>query len=96
MIEFNLDNGKIAKLLIEHGANVNVSDKDGNTPLHLATRYGKYKKIFKEKNERWKLMKKYDLESDGMVELLIKSGANADVPNNEGQTVLNWAASRGR
>lgn len=35
------------------------------------------------------------LENDEMVELLIKSGANANAQNNDGQNVLNWAASRG-
>lgn len=34
-------------------------------------------------------------ENDEIVELLIKDGANANIPNKDGQTVLNWAASRG-
>lgn len=39
--ELNTDSEKIAKLLIDYGVNVNVSDKDGNSALHLAARYGK-------------------------------------------------------
>lgn len=31
-----LGNARIVKLLIENGANVNVADNDGQTPLYLA------------------------------------------------------------
>lgn len=29
------------KILIEHGANVNLADNDGHTPLHVAALKGK-------------------------------------------------------
>lgn len=35
------------------------------------------------------------LGSEDMAELLIKRGANGNIMNKEGQTVLNWAAARG-
>lgn len=33
------------KILIEHGANVNVADNDGHTPLHVAALKGSYRQI---------------------------------------------------
>lgn len=36
------DNTKIAKLLIDLGSNPNAPDKDGNTPAHIASRYGSF------------------------------------------------------
>lgn len=45
-MKIDSDNANIAKLLVESGSNVNVADKDGNTALHLATRYGKFIVLF--------------------------------------------------
>lgn len=36
------DNTRIAKLLIDLGSDPNLPDKDGDTPLHIASRYGVY------------------------------------------------------
>lgn len=30
---------EVARMLIEHGADVTTQDKDGGTPLHLASRW---------------------------------------------------------
>jgi ankyrin repeat protein len=43
---------KIVQLLIEKGADVNVKDGDGNTPLQVASEYG-YEEIIK-------LLKEYE------------------------------------
>lgn len=36
---------KIAKNLIEKGADVNAKDLFGETPLHLASKFGEYSKF---------------------------------------------------
>lgn len=41
MFKCYADNANIAKLLVDNGANVNIADENGNTPLHVATKYGK-------------------------------------------------------
>ena len=42
----NWDDWIIMVLLLEHGADPNLSDCDGETPLHLAARYGREKAIY--------------------------------------------------
>lgn len=39
---FTLEEVDRAKLILEHGADVNVVDHDGNTPLHDATEEGDF------------------------------------------------------
>lgn len=36
------DDERMAGLLIENGANLNLAAEDGNTPLHLATKSGNF------------------------------------------------------
>lgn len=42
-----------------------------------------------------KLLFQFISENDEIVELLIKNGADVNIPNKNGQTALNWAASTG-
>ena len=37
----NTDNGNLTESFIEHGANVNMTDINGNTPLHVSAKSGK-------------------------------------------------------
>lgn len=35
-------------------------------------------------------------DNEEMVELMLKNGGNGEITNNAGETVLSWAASRGK
>lgn len=42
MALINTGREKIANLLIEKGANVDLKDRAGYTPLHISAKYGNY------------------------------------------------------
>ena len=65
----------MAKMLIDRGANVNVVDKLGMTPLLWAA--------------------SMDFGDPAMIELLVKSGAQADARNKDGLTALDLARKYG-
>ena len=65
----------MARWLIGRGANVNVVDKLGMTPLLWAAAM--------------------DFADPAMIELLLKSGANADARNRDGLTALDLARTYG-
>jgi ankyrin repeat protein len=96
------DNGEISRLLIENGADLNVQDKSGDTPLHIATSYTKkieLAKLLIEKkadiNARdiygyTPLFKLSWLLKGGydLLQLMLKNGANLNVRCNNGKTLL--------
>ena len=82
---------EITSLLIEHGANINILDNDGNTVLHetrdrklilLAIKEG-INVNAKNKNGSIPLHSNHPIE---VVKLLIKQGANVNEKNNQGKT----------
>ena len=73
------NNKDALKLLIEKGANVNIQDIKGHTPLHYAL-------------GKTKLM---DIrEVHDCVELLLKAGANPYVNNNQQQRPIDWSRTK--
>lgn len=75
------ENRNIIVLLCKAKADVNVKDRLGNTPLHLAV--GK----INVKKERRSYREKHEVDQE-TVELLIKAGANVNEKNNLGKTPL--------
>ena len=72
---------EFAELLLKYGANVNVRDKEGWTPLHYS--------VYCHGDD--------DYDSDDVmriVKLLIDAGLNANAKNNEDNTALHIAASK--
>jgi len=70
-------NNELLKILIQYNADVNIQDKQGNTPLHYAIE--KYKKGLSEDQKR---------EVLAAVGLLCNNGANVTLKNKEGKTPL--------
>lgn len=68
---------KIVRLLLDHGADVNSADNNGNTPLMLAA-----KSI---------MASHYGGSYAEVVELLLEKGANVHARDEKGSTALNWA-----
>jgi ankyrin repeat protein len=77
-------NCKVAQMLVERTAAIDVRDNNGRTPLHYATRDGGW-----DYDEG-------DSYDDGFdcVRLLLDSGASAEAQNNDGSTPLHVAASK--
>lgn len=90
-----LGNEKIANLLIKSGANVNLRDKYGCTPLHRTGEYGNLQIFILEWNFR--VYKKCFMVHLGYVEIaemLLENGADRNIRDNYGTTALGWARSK--
>lgn len=99
-------NLKLAKFLIENGANLNAVRKSGSTPLHLAALNGKVEiaKMLVENKASLDLKNKYDNTplmlsvfacNYEITNLLVKNKADVNAVNSDGGTVL-MAACSGR
>jgi len=77
-------NGQLVKILVENGANMNASDDDGQTPLHLAV-IALHEVVEDEKREFYREMIRY----------LILSGANPNAADLSGVVPLHQAAEIG-
>ncbi len=71
----------IVELLLTAGAQVDVIDGYGGTPLHAVAKYPKANR---------------DRDDALVVDLLLASGATIDMANKAGETALHWAATRGQ
>lgn len=94
----DLGHEKVVALLLDNGANINVADKDGRSPLFVAAIIGnmKKKKILKKWSYFISTKQLRYLGNEKIIESLIKNDANINAPNANGSTPLYAAASNGR
>lgn len=95
-IENYLGGEEVAKMLIANGAKVNSNDKHKYTPLHMAGEFSEY--IFK-RDKKWVSILSYFIkmlfsivDKVNLTKLLIESGAEIDVKNENGITPLLYSA----
>ena len=97
---------EVARLLVEHGADVTVENQYGRTPLHWAVQDGGSDVVrFLVEHGADVTVQDYDGStplhwaaregSVDVVRLLVKHGANVTVQDNNGWTPLLWAAREG-
>ena len=83
--------------LVEQGKDVNVSDKNGKTPLMLLVEKGQWDKYNQDEIRQFleiMLLPRQYPELTAL-EALIKGGANLNAVDGKGQTALMMAAQRG-
>lgn len=99
---------EVVKYLIKQGANPNIADHIGNTPI-LAASYQGYAEIVKilidagadvnAAEERLKFTPLHEAVMKGhasIVDLLLSHGANPNAKTIDGRTVIDWARAEGR
>lgn len=92
---FQKGHNKIAELLIQNGANVNIVGKSNNTALTWAAYKGKDQlTIFTHMNNHH-LFIGASIGLDEIVRMLIEKGANVNAVNNLNNTALELAAING-
>lgn len=85
--------------LIKTGANTNIRDNNGNTPLHLASTKGKIKISLYNSNSPniiMNLIILYRIGNSNIAQILIVNRADTDAIDNDGNTALHKAASSGK
>lgn len=82
----------MAKLLIKNGADVNAVDQNGVSSLQLAVFESNYANPSSGEQNNHHFI---HLDYKRVVDLLIQSGANVNHQDNEGKSVLHWAAPKG-
>ena len=81
-------NSKLTKFLLKHGADVDVTDINGNTALHHAVKYY-------SPRQSWSQYSEHSRSAKSVVDILLKKKADVNIVNNSGDTPLYLAASKG-
>ncbi|RYC79293.1 hypothetical protein BFJ63_vAg17827 [Fusarium oxysporum f. sp. narcissi] len=99
-------NIEVAKMLLEKGANPRAVTKDGKTPLHIASQYGRFEiaKMLLEKGADARAATKngwtplHGASQNGYLEIakmLLEKGANPRAATKDGRTPLHDASQNG-
>jgi ankyrin repeat protein len=94
----------VARLLLEHGADVNVQDNNGATPLHVSAEVGTVEVArvllehganvaARDSKGKTPMHDAVDYGRVEVVRVLLEHGANIGAENNEGKTPLHLAAN---
>ena len=80
------NNSELAELLLKHGANIDVTDSEGNTALHHAIEHCSYQESHKVVDPS---------SAKSIIDVLLQSKADVNFLNNDGETPLCRAARKG-
>ena len=83
----NNNSSELVEMLLKHGANIDVTDSDGNTALHLA--------INRCRLSRYLHTPVVSNNAKSVPDILLENKADVNIVNNYGQTPLCEAASNG-
>lgn len=100
-IPIEKNNIKCLEILLEHGADINACDSEGQSALHCAVDEGNAKMVKFllnhqanpniQDNDGWTALHCAALErADKCIELLLKGGANPNIQDNNGSTALHY------
>lgn len=81
----------LVQFLIDKGADVNISDDDGNFPLHWALRGATVDFIYRGVS----CVLKGPVKDEALLDMLSQNGADMDVCNKKGETLLHTALNSG-
>ncbi|KAJ3578559.1 hypothetical protein NPX13_g2004 [Xylaria arbuscula] len=87
----------VMRLLLDHGAKINVADVNGRTPLHVAVEGAAFKTHDGEQEDNhatpWQKVASESLNKE-IIQLLLDYGAQTDTTDNDGRTPLHLAVER--